>query len=697
MALLTHAEIRKALNWNQGQMEGPCAGGCGHSHFQLFSTAGFKCQNGCNPARLSEIIRGLLDRGETYKPGAPAEPKKPNPSDMQDWKGFTLKEYCALKRLDPRLLEYLFGARTVMRRDNPVSAWIYSDETGKILATKLRLSASSHDTYFEPADPHVPYGLNNPQLKNMISRTYDLIIAEGETDTHTLASWGFPVIGISGSEGWLPEYAELAVVQNAARIFIDEHQDGGGKKFVAKILKDIPQALVLRPPQDMNDFNDLHLKHVDFEDYGFAPHPFIQSIDIAIQAATLEKAMRQPKPARPKPAPMRDEAFHGLAGRIVDLLAPVMETDEASILSNVLVCAGVFFQRSAFCKVLADIHYPVDYFLTVGNTAVARKGTTTNAVVEVLERVQSGFKDRILTGLSTGQGLITALIKKQPEGEEEETEVLSEPIAPAVLVGISEFAGLLAVLTRDDDILSAVLRDAWDGKPLAVLTRNQPLRVKNVSLATIAHITQSELLKKLTETERANGFANRFLFVWTERAQLLPRGKMDHINFSAVVAELHEAMSAAENFGEISRDEETEELWAEEYKRLTTRGDSMIDALLSRADAHVLRLSLLFALLDKSPVIRKVHLKAALAFWDYCEASVRYVFGTAADPADQRILRKLENGTLTTSEIRRQVFGDNKAAEWVSERMAGLEQLRRVRRCQKEFKTKTLEAWELIE
>src|ERR1700674_2466049 len=146
--------------------------------------------------------------------------------------------------------------------------------------------ASGDETSFEPADPHVPYGLNNPNLKNMIPGTYDLILAEGETDTHTFASWGFPVIGISGSEGWLPEYAELSVIQNAARIFIDEHQDGGGKNFVEKILKDTPQPDVLRPPQGMNDFNDLHLKHVDFEDGSFAPHPFIQSIDIGIQAAT---------------------------------------------------------------------------------------------------------------------------------------------------------------------------------------------------------------------------------------------------------------------------------------------------------------------------------------------------------------------------------------------------------------------------
>ena len=42
----------------------------------------------------------------------------------------------------------------------------------------------------------------------------------------------------------------------------------------------------------------------------------------------------------------------------------------------------------------------------------------------------------------------------------------------------------------------------------------------------------------------------------------------------------------------------------------------------------MLRLSLIYALMDCSNVIRVEHLQAATAVWDYCDASVRYVFGT---------------------------------------------------------------------
>jgi hypothetical protein len=56
------------------------------------------------------------------------------------------------------------------------------------------------------------------------------------------------------------------------------------------------------------------------------------------------------------------------------------------------------------------------------------------------------------------------------------------------------------------------------------------------------------------------------------------------------------------------------------------------------------RLSLLYALLDKSPTIRPEHLNAALALWEYCEASVRHVFGDAiGDPVADAILNALRN------------------------------------------------------
>jgi hypothetical protein len=76
--------------------------------------------------------------------------------------------------------------------------------------------------------------------------------------------------------------------------------------------------------------------------------------------------------------------------------------------------------------------------------------------------------------------------------------------------------------------------------------------------------------------------------------------------------------------------------------------------MISRAEAQVVRLSVIYALLDKSHVIRLDHLRAALALWEYCEASVRYIFGDAVgDPVADAILNALRANAegLTKTDI----------------------------------------------
>ena len=54
-------------------------------------------------------------------------------------------------------------------------------------------------------------------------------------------------------------------------------------------------------------------------------------------------------------------------------------------------------------------------------------------------------------------------------------------------------------------------------------------------------------------------------------------------------------------------------LWESEYGRLTEDRPGLWGAITSRAEAHVLRLAMIFALLDKSEEIADTHVLAALA------------------------------------------------------------------------------------
>jgi hypothetical protein len=81
----------------------------------------------------------------------------------------------------------------------------------------------------------------------------------------------------------------------------------------------------------------------------------------------------------------------------------------------------------------------------------------------------------------------------------------------------------------------------------------------------------------------------------------------------------------AKGAGQHHRSEETEEFWDNTYRELTRELSGVYGAITSRAEAQVLRLSMIYALADKSVEISIDHLKAALAVWNYARDSVRYL------------------------------------------------------------------------
>jgi hypothetical protein len=88
----------------------------------------------------------------------------------------------------------------------------------------------------------------------------------------------------------------------------------------------------------------------------------------------------------------------------------------------------------------------------------------------------------------------------------------------------------------------------------------------------------------------------------------------------------------------LSRDQQARTLWHECYPVLSQVRPDLYGAATSRAEAQVLRLSAIYAVLDCSLIIGLPHLQAALAVWDYCSASASVLFGTSTgDPTADRI------------------------------------------------------------
>ena len=162
------------------------------------------------------------------------------------------------------------------------------------------------------------------------------------------------------------------------------------------------------------------------------------------------------------------------------------------------------------------------------------------------------------------------------------------------------------------------------------MVKNSPTKATNAHISIVGHITRDELRRLLTQTESANGFANRFCWLAVKRSKCLPDGgALDDVGLKDVVAELRSAVDFAKDFVEITRDPEARKLWHEIYPDLSEGKPGMLGAITGRAEAQVMRLSAIHALLDKSPLIRPEHHEAAMALWRYCQQSARWIFGTS--------------------------------------------------------------------
>jgi len=92
----------------------------------------------------------------------------------------------------------------------------------------------------------------------------------------------------------------------------------------------------------------------------------------------------------------------------------------------------------------------------------------------------------------------------------------------------------------------------------------------------------------------------------------------------------------------------------------------------SRAEAHVQRLALIYAVISSSPDIKLEHLKAALAVWDFSLRSAAYIFGERVGDRDAdailEALRASKDG-LTRDEIRSKVFHRNVPSHRIGQKL----------------------------
>lgn len=381
---------------------------------------------------------------------------------------------------------------------------------------------------------------------------------------------------------------------------------------------------------------------------------------------------------------MKQEAFYGLAGEIVDLISPHSEADPVALLANFLTAYGNVIGDQAFFRVEADKHPCRLFCILVGDTSKGRKGTSWGYIKALFENLEPEWVKKIQTGLSSGEGLIWAvrdkITKRQPVRENNRVVDYEEIIVDEgvkdkrLLVVEGEFTSTLKVIERDGNILSPIIRCAWDSEDLQILTKNSPAKATGAHISIIGHITKEELTRYLSTTEAGNGFGNRFLFLYVKRSKTLPYGGGFHKeNLEPVLKKLKAVIEFGKKAEEISWAEETKPLWEAVYPSLSDGKPGLIGALTARAEAYVTRLACIYALLDLSTEIKREHLKAALAVWEYAEASVKFIFRNSSGiPLVNEIQEALREKPMTRTDLYN-YFKRNKSSAQIQEALKALE------------------------
>jgi hypothetical protein len=527
-----------------------------------------------------------------------------------------------------------------------------------------------------------------------------IFLTEGETACEALWKRGVAAVGTMTGSGAIPCNNSLRDLRKF-KVILWPDNDGVGRSHMENIAQHLTDLGI---EHAWLEWSDAPPKG-DADDY-FAYGGTVEGLESLIcEHANCEESELSPGQEdnshtshfaishRAPPKEMGKDAYHGLVGEIVRAVEPHTEADPAGLIVQLLALFGALVGRTTYFQVSGTRHYLLLFANLVGDTARGRKGMAWGVVRHVfsfIAEVNEWLQTNVLGGLSSGEGLIHAVSDYEEDEEEVELEgdrgkkkrpaALPTQADKRVLVYESEFSSVLKMPARDGNTLSEVIRRAWDGDVLQTLTKGSPERATGAHIAIVGNITAEEISRHLSETDRANGLANRFLWIYVKRARLLPDGgDLTKELLQPLADKLQTALSFAQGLSGhvMTRDQAARELWHQEYPGLSEGYPGMLGAMTARAVPQVMRLACIYALLDQSQVVKVEHLKAALAVWAYAEDSVRYIFGDVlGDPVADTILRALRHARtdgMTRTEMTAGLFGRHIKADQLTR---GLDLLR---------------------
>lgn len=347
------------------------------------------------------------------------------------------------------------------------------------------------------------------------------------------------------------------------------------------------------------------------------------------------------------PPRMAEAGFPPLMRDIVEVACESSEAHRVAVAANFLAYFCAMMGRSVYQRIGDAVIHCRPFPLIVGKSGKARKGTAEATVHEIFKHVEplinkvNGRDDflQIHNGsLSTGEG-IAMQIRDASEPDEKGKGGDPGCTDKRLLAIESEFDNVFSHLRRDNNTLSATIRNLFDGRDLKTLTKNNPIKASLPHVCIMGHITGHELRLKSTENDVANGLLNRFmiLYVYREKLVPLPRRTPPAI-IERLAQRVADALLAAtggdllgNNLHEVTFSDAASELWEKQYRTISRDRDGKGGSLLARSEMYVRMLAMAFAAMDGRHVIEPKDLEAGIAWLDYWNASVTYIYNCLDD------------------------------------------------------------------
>lgn len=375
-------------------------------------------------------------------------------------------------------------------------------------------------------------------------------------------------------------------------------------------------------------------------------------------------------------APQADPVcLYGLIGDVARAGSEGTETNACAIAANFMAYLSCAVGRGVYMPIGDTRHHARLFCLHIGRSGRGRKGDAVSLVLRIdqaLREMGEAPAPQIHRGgLSSREGLVALMHDGYRQGRQDVPAIEDKRL----WVVESEFANVLHQGRRDGNTLSAALRDCWDGVDLKPATKSNRLYASQPHVCLSGAISPGELTGLMSARELTNGFANRFLMIWAERARMLP---FPEETPQAVVGHLARKTLEVLAFVRAHRHDEFDYLRMELSPQAQWRyaqlyrgelhddiGDGVVGALLERRAPMLLRLAMLMALTDLQTRIDVQHVDAAMAWIRHATASVRFVFISTAEEAklaqvlelSNRVLAFLrERGQATRSQISAECF-----------------------------------------